>query len=65
MCQEEGFKFCWDTKNNGTFPLDLAFGQSLKMSGHQLVYPRFGPFDILIFENLPKIQNSLFFCGKV
>jgi hypothetical protein len=25
MCQEEGFKFCLDTKNNGTLPLDLAY----------------------------------------
>jgi hypothetical protein len=24
MCQLEGFKFCWDIKNNGTFPVDLA-----------------------------------------
>jgi hypothetical protein len=23
-CQIEGFKFCLDTKNNGTLPLDMA-----------------------------------------
>jgi hypothetical protein len=23
--REGGFKFCWDTKNNGALPLDLAF----------------------------------------
>jgi len=25
MCQEKGFKFGLDTKNNETFPLDLAY----------------------------------------
>jgi hypothetical protein len=24
MCSKEGFKFCWDTKNNGALPLDPA-----------------------------------------
>jgi hypothetical protein len=29
MCQEEGFRLCWDTKNNRTLPLDLACPECL------------------------------------
>ncbi len=41
MCQvrqEKGFKFCWDSKNNGALPLDLASSEHL--SAHRSVYPR-------------------------
>jgi hypothetical protein len=29
MCQEEGFKFCLDTKKNRALPLDPAYPESL------------------------------------
>ncbi len=29
MCQEEGFKFCLNTKNNKAHPLDLAYLECL------------------------------------
>ncbi len=32
MCQEEGFKFCLDNRNNGTLLLDPACPQALKCS---------------------------------
>jgi hypothetical protein len=31
MCQEEWFKFCWDTRNNKTLPLDLACPERLNV----------------------------------
>jgi hypothetical protein len=30
MCEEEGFKFCLDTRNNRALPLDLACPDSFK-----------------------------------
>jgi len=38
MCQEEGFKFCLDAKNNGALPLDPAWPELLSV-GHWPIYP--------------------------
>jgi hypothetical protein len=37
MCQEEGLKFCLDTKNNQASPLDLA-SLSVWVFGHHLIF---------------------------
>jgi len=31
MCQEEGLKFCLDTRNNGALPLDPAYAKCLSV----------------------------------
>jgi hypothetical protein len=38
MHQEEGFKFCLDTRNNKTLPLDPACPEHLVFN-HQSIYP--------------------------
>jgi hypothetical protein len=48
MRQEEVFKFCLDTKNNGALPLDLACHE--RLSVHSLTvlpYHRFMSMDLL------------------
>jgi hypothetical protein len=36
MHQEEGFKFCFDTRNNKAFPLDPAYHDGLNVQSMQV-----------------------------
>jgi hypothetical protein len=65
MCQEEGFKFCLDTKNNQASPLDLA-SLSVWVFGHHLIF-----FHVLkmlsyitIFKKIEKSNICQFFIGS-
>ncbi len=50
MCQEEGFKFCLDTRNNGALPLDLACPENLNV---------WSPVDLLYFSLCSNLRSVI------